>query len=251
MNLETNDFVIITTTPLQNAVEPLKNWEETKGRNVAVVTTAWINSNYDGYDLAEKMRNFLRDKYPSSAWGIEDVCLVGHYDSVPMRRCEQNTGYGKPETDFYYAELTLPDSQSWDADGDHLYGEDSDPIDFFAEVNVGRIPWSDPTIVTSICEKSVAFEQNNDPSFKKNILLIGTFFWPHTDNAVLMELKSDPEIHPWMEDWTRTTMYEEAESQYECDYDVSYAKVEEVWSEGTYAFVNWAGHGSPTACYEY
>jgi hypothetical protein len=66
-----------------------------------------------------------------------------------------------------------------------------------------------------------------------------------------MELKTDPEQHPWMEDWTRTTMYEEAQSQYECDYDVSYAKVEEVWSEGTYAFVNWAGHGSPTACYEY
>ena len=103
------------------------------------------------------MRNFLRDKYPSSEWGIEDVCLIGHYDDVPMRRCEQNTGYGKPETDYYYAELSLPDGQSWDADGDHKWGENSDPIDFYAEVNVGRIPWSSSTTVSDICQKSADY----------------------------------------------------------------------------------------------
>jgi hypothetical protein len=248
---QSNDFVIITQDSLASSASALADWEETKGKSVYVATTDWIDSNYNGYDLAEKMRNFLRDKYPSDEWGILDVCLIGHYDDVPMRRCAQSTGYGQPRTDFYYAELSLPDSESWDADGDHQYGENTDPIDFHAEINVGRIPWSDPDIVEHIIQKSIAFEQNQDESFKKNILLIGTFFWPDTDNAVLMELKTDPEQHPWMEDWTRTTMYEEAQSQYECDYDVSYAKVEEVWSEGTYAFVNWAGHGSPTACYEY
>jgi hypothetical protein len=168
-----------------------------------------------------------------------------------MRRTSQNTGYGQPETDYYYAELSLPDDESWDADSDHQYGEDTDPIDFYAEVNVGRIPWSDPDIVTNICEKSVAYEENDDPSFKENILLIGTFFWPDTDNAVLMEYKVDSDIHPWMADWNMTRMYEEAQSIYECDYDVSYENVKNVWSQGTYAFVNWAGHGSPTACYEY
>jgi hypothetical protein len=248
---ESNEYVIITQDSLTSSASALVDWEEMKGKSVHVATTSWIDTNYNGYDLAEKMRNFLRDKYPSNEWGILDVCLIGDYDDVPMRRCAQSTGYGQPRTDFYYAELSLPDSESWDADGDHQYGENSDPIDFHGEINVGRIPWSDPDIVENIIQKSIAYEQNQDESFKKNILLIGTFFWPDTDNAVLMELKTNPEIHPWMEDWTRTTMYEEAQSQYECDYDVSYSKVEEVWSEGTYAFVNWAGHGSPTACYEY
>ena len=246
-----NDFVIITLDSLTSSVETLVNWEESKGRSVYVATTTWIDSNYDGYDLAEKMRNFLLEKYPSDEWGVLYVCLVGDYDDVPMRLCAQDTGYGQPDTDYYYAELSLPDSQSWDADGDHQYGEDSDPIDFYSEVCVGRIPWSDPDTVENICQKTIAYEQNDDPSYKKNILLIGTFFWPDTDNAVLMEYKTDPEIHPWMEDWTKLRMYEEDQSSYECDYDVSYAKVEEVWSEGSYAFVDWAGHGSPTACYEY
>ena len=242
------DFVIITLDSLTSYVTSLVNWETSKGRTVNVVTTDWISSNYNGYDLAEKMRNFLRDKYPSGEWGIEDVCLIGHYDDVPMRRCWQDVGYGKPETDYYYAELSLPDSQSWDADGDHQYGEDSDPIDFTAEVNVGRIPWSSSSTVSDICQKSVDYEQNNDPNFKKNILLLGAFFWPDTDNAVLMEEKVD---QPWMSDWTMTRMYEDAQSSYPCDYDLSYSNVLSVWSSGTFAFVDWAGHGSPTACYEY
>ena len=250
-NRESYDYVIITLDSLTSKVTSLTDWEVSKGRSVYVATTSWIDSHYDGWDLAEKMRNFLRDKYPSEKWGILDVCLIGHYDDVPMRRCWQDVGYGKPETDYYYAELSLPDSQSWDADGDHRWGEDSDPIDFYSEVNVGRIPWSDPSTVEHICDKSVAYEQTNDPAFKKNILLIGTFFWPDTDNAVLMETKTDPDMHPWMEDWTMTRMYEEAQSSYPCDYDVSYANVKNVWSAGSYAFVDWAGHGSPTACYEY
>ncbi len=243
---DTYDYVIITLDSLTSSVTSLVNWEESKGKSVNVVTTSWIDSNYAGYDLAEKIRNFLRDKYPANEWGIEDVCLVGHYDDVPMRRCEQNTGYGKPETDYYYAELSLPDSQSWDADGDHKYGEDSDPIDFYAEVNVGRIPWSSSSTVSSICEKSVAYEQNSDPAFKKNILLLGAFFWSDTDNAVLMEEKVD---QSWMSDWTMTRMYEQGYSTYPSDYNLDYNTVKSVWSAGSYAFVNWAGHGSPTSCH--
>jgi len=139
-------------------VNDLVDWEEAKGKDVKVVTTSWISSNYNGYDLAEKIRNFLRDKYPSNEWGIEDVLIVGDYDNVPMRRCAQDVGYGKPETDYYYAELSLPDSQSWDADGDHQYGENSDPIDFYTEVNVGRIPWSSSSTVEHICEKTVSYD---------------------------------------------------------------------------------------------
>jgi hypothetical protein len=245
---EQYNYVIITLDSLTSSVTPLVDWETDKGRSVTVVTTSWISSNYAGYDLAAKMRAFLREKYPSNAWGVLDVCLVGGYDDVPMRRCAQDVGYGQPETDYYYAELSLADDQSWDDDGDHQYAENSDSIDFEAEINVGRIPWSDPATVESICEKSMAYEQNTDEGFKKNILLLGAFFWSDTDNAVLMEKKVDQE---WMTDWTMTRLYEDAQSSYPCDYDLTITNVENVWSEGTFAFVDWAGHGNPDACYEY
>jgi len=248
---EVYDYVIITLDSLTSSVDSLVDWETVKGRSVNVITTSWINSNYNGYDSAEKIRNFLRDKYPSDQWGIMDVCLIGNYDDVPMRRTAQNSGYGQPETDFYYSELTKPDIQSWDSDSDHQWGEDSDPIDFYGEVSVGRIPWSEPSTVEHICQKSVAYEQNYDESFKKNILLLGAFFWSDTDNAVLMEYKTNPTYQPWMEDWTKTRLYEDAQSSYPCDYDLTYSNVKNVWSSGTFAFVDWAGHGNPDACYEY
>ena len=245
------EFVIITLESLTSAVQPLVDWEVGKGRTVNVVTTTWIDENYTGYDLAEKIRNFLRDKYPSGEWGIENVCLVGDDVDVPMRRCWQDVGYGKPKTDFYYAELSLPDDQSWDADGDRRWGEDSDPVDFMPEVFVGRIPWSITSTVESICNRSVAYESNSDPAYKKNILLLGAFFWDDTDTAVLMEYKTDSSLHPWMTDWTRTRMYEKDFSSYPCDYPLTKGNVMSVWSSGAYAFVNWAGHGSPTACHKY
>lgn len=246
-NSELYDFVIITLPSLTESVTSLADWEGEKGRGVKVVTTEWIHATYKGVDLAQEIRNFLREKYPSGAWGVEDVLLVGHYDDVPMRRTAQNAGYGAPETDYYYAELSLPDSESWDLDEDGNYGEDSDPIDFYAEVNVGRIPWSEPGFVENICLRSVAFEQNNDPSFKKSILLLGAFFWADTDNAVLMEAKVN---QPWMSDWMITRMYEKNEnywSSYPCDHPLVHRNVMDVWPTGKYAFVNWAGHGTPTS----
>ncbi len=246
------DYVIITLDALTASVQPIVDWETAKGRNVHVATTTWIYANYTGYDNQEKIRNFLRDKYPTYAWGIEDVLLAGHYDDVPMRRCSVDLGYGEPETDFYYAELSLPDSASWDKDGDHKWGEKGDDFhDFVSEVNVGRIPWNNATTMQSICAKSVAFEQNTDPSFKKNILLLGAFFWPDTDNAVLMEYKTDPGLHPWMTDWTSTRLYEQGYTTYACDQDLTNSNARSVWSGGKYAFVNWAGHGSPTSCHIY
>ncbi|MGD8453858.1 MAG: C25 family cysteine peptidase [Phycisphaerae bacterium] len=244
-----HDYVIITLDSLVDAVAPLANWESAKGRTVEVVTTTWIASNYTGYDLAAKMRAFLREKYPSSEWGIENVLLVGHWDDVPMRLTWQDEGYGRPETDLYYAELSMPDNMSWDADGDHRWGEDSDPIDFYSEVNVGRLPWSDPAIVQSMCEKAANYEQNEDPGYKQNILLLGAYFWSDTDNAVLMEAKVD---QPWMDGWTMTRMYEKSSgwySDYDCDYPLQHSNVMAVWPQNRYAFVNWAGHGSPTSAH--
>jgi Peptidase family C25/Propeptide_C25 len=240
------EYVIITTAALETAVADLADWEYIKGKTTTVVTVEWIGSNYTGVDLAQKMRNFLLEKYPSGAWGIEDVCLAAHHSDVPMRQI-----YDDPDTDLYFAELSLPDNQSWDANSNGQYLDSGDSCDFYAEVNVGRIPWSDYSTVQHICQKSVAFEMTDDPAFKKNILLLGSYFWSDTDNAVLMEAKVD---QPWMTDWTMHRMYEKNAdyySTYPCDQELLHSNVVPEWSSGSYAFVNYAGHGSYDACHIY
>jgi len=245
------DFVLITPAALESAVSSLVAGEQEKGRSPEVVTVEWIDGQYSGTDQAARIRQFLREKYPTSEWGIRDVLIVGHHNEVAMRTGWVNLGYGRPRTDFYYAELSLPDEESWDLDGDGHYGEGSgDSIDFYAEVNVGRIPWSSASTVQSICDKSAAYEENADRSFKKNILLLGSYFWANTDNAVMMEAKVSP---AWMEEWSITRMYEKnatVYSSYDCDYELNHSNAVSIWSGGRFAFVNWAGHGSPSSSHQ-
>jgi len=243
---EPYEFVVITLEGLEDDVSALVEWEQQKGRTVQVVTTQWIAANYTGVDLAQRIRNFLRDKYSAGDWGIEHLLLVGHYDDLPMREVWQDLGYGRPQTDTYYAELSLPDSQSWDSDEDGRYAEDEDQIDFYTEISVGRIPFSDSRTVNDICRNAVDFEQDHDPSYKRNILLAGSFFWQDTDTAVLMEAIA---ALPHLDGWTATRMYEAGYSTYSMDYDISHANLVSEWSNNKYAVVSWGGHGSPTSAH--
>lgn len=249
INNESFDYVIITLESLTSAINSLVDWEIEKGRSVKVVTKEWIETNYSGIDLAQKIRNFLRDKYPSDKWGIQDLCIIGHWDDIPMRKTSQRLGNYEPaETDFYYAELSKPDKESWDSNCNGIFGEDNDQIDFYNEINVGRIPWSDFDTVQHICEKSVAFEKNNDPTFKNSILSLAAFIDHNTDGATFMEYCMNDTIHPWMSQWNKTRLYE-WNSKYSYDFILNHGNVIDVWSGGKFALVSWNAHGSPFGSY--
>lgn len=245
---ELHSLVIIAPDYLVPAVNSFMIFQQTIGLNPVITPLNWIDTNFEGVDLAEKMRNFLRNYYPSTKWGIENVLLIGDHTQTPMRKVWPEA---QPRTDFYLAELSLPDSESWDSDHDGKYFENGDNKDFYSEVHVGRIPWNDYETVQSICQKSVIYHMNDDVSFKKNILLLGAFFWEDTDCAYLMEKKVD---QPWMADWSKVRLYEKNDdfsSIFPCDYPLNHNNVTNIWSTGTFAFVNWAGHGSPISAHVY
>lgn len=250
---ESYNYVIITNDALAASVDPLVQWKNGIGYQVKVVTTAWIQSAYAGFDLVEQVRNFLKDKYLE--WGIEYVLLAGNLDVIPMRYCypdSSNHGYDEwfcPPTDYYYADLT----GDWDSDGDGFHGEFmQDAVDFVPEVYVGRLPWSDAGTLTDICNKLVAFESDTG-AWKSRALLLGTHAnfenqdhtdLPVMDFAVLMEkLKAD-----MLSGWTYTTMYEIEglePSIYSCDIPVTASNFVNEWAAGQYGVVNWGGHGAP------
>jgi len=254
---QTYDYVIITTDALTGALSQWVNWKETLGFSVNTVTTTWIQSNYSGSDLQQKIRNFLIDKYIE--WGIEYVLLVGDVSALPMRKCYPNPANHSPNseycppTDYYYADLT----GNWDSDGDGYYGEyNQDNVDFIPEVLVGRIPFSDTTSVTSICQKLVNFEQDTS-DWKNNALLLGAISnyanedntgFPRTDGAVLMETM----ISNMLSGWNYTTMYEQAGldpcTSY-CDLSLNSYNVVSNWSANDYGIVNWWAHGSSDAAW--
>jgi len=257
------DYVIITTTDLSDAItnSNFVNWKTILGYNIKIVyvTDSDITSQ-PGIDLAEQIRNFLREKYIE--WGINYVLFVGDYETVPMRYCypdpsnHQNTAGtpggtgGEVPTDYYFADLSSSDADSWDYDGDGYYGEyGQDNPDFAPEVYVGRIPVNDPSKITYALDKIVTFEQDKG-SWKNNALNAGAFFYfteelgsgvPAMDGAVCCAyIENDI-----MTDWTVSHYSEQAgleASVYNWD-PLSEAAVSSDWRDGQYSIVNWGAHG--------
>jgi len=258
---EIHDYVIITTDELKNATDELKNWKEAIGYSVKVLTTSWIETNYDGIDLQEKIRNFLIDKYKE--WEIDYVLIVGSSDKIPMRTCYLNPynhedEYSIVETDYYYADLT----GSWDFDSDGYFGEwRQDKPDFYPEVYVGRIPSNEKERVRNICQSIINFESSNE-TWKRNALLIGAILyyknytdmwgkWNLVDGAALME-KCRQNIFQ-QNGFDVTTLYEKEglnPSKYPCDYKLNHSNVLMEYKKG-YGIVNMVGHSSSSGIYRW
>ena len=260
---ETYDYIILTTAGLEEAVSAsgFPAWKTALGHTVRTVRTtdAEITSQ-PGSDLAQKIRNFLRAQY--GAWGIEYVLIVGDYATVPMRVCYPDPDFhvydpsdpglvapGTP-TDYYYADLSLPDDVSWDSDGDGYPGEhgDDDP-DFLAEVAVGRIPVSDSARVAYTLEKTVAFEQDAG-AWKNNALHAGAIlFYENQDHSGHLFVDGatclDSIERGLMSGWDVSRFSEQAglsPSTFSWA-PLTQAAFASAWRTGERAVVNWAGHG--------
>lgn len=254
-NTATYEYIIITTPELEQSVLFLQQWRELTGFSTKMVNTTWIMENYQGIDLQQQIRSFLKDVY--SSWNVKYVLLVGSIDTIPMRDCYPNRNnhgyYGKTPTDYYYADLT----GNWDRDNDGYFGERiDDNQDFTAEVIVGRIPVDDPETVDSICQKIIEFEKN-DGEWKQDALMIGALLflenqyndqsYEKTDGATVMEEVWKKIYSP--NDFQRTTLYEQeglTTSDYTSDYALTKDNVLNQITKG-YGLVNWNAHGSSTA----
>lgn len=145
-NLPTLDdpysMIVITDSQREAYFTDFINWKEDQGVHTGLFLVEDIYSNYSGIDPQTQIRNFIIDAYEtysSTSYPLEYVFLGGDDEIVPIRGCYGQVGgtvdYSIP-TDMYYGCL----DGDWDADGDGIYGEPNDNVDFFSEVAVGRIP---------------------------------------------------------------------------------------------------------------
>ncbi|OYT29705.1 hypothetical protein B6U98_01365 [Thermoplasmatales archaeon ex4572_165] len=167
-------YVIITSNELEeyfnNFVAYKNNFISTRTMNLS-----YINSNFYGRDLQERIRESIRYAYQN--WNTEYVLLGGDVNIIPYRglfgkaidhKGELLIDYDIP-ADIYYASL----DGTWDDDGDGIYGEDQlnsicDEADLIAEVYVGRAPVENKAEVATFTNKVISFETSPKP---KKILL--------------------------------------------------------------------------------
>lgn len=257
------DVLIITDAGNVNGITNSNylDWKRSLGFEVKIVLiTDPAITGQPGVDLAEQIRNYLRDSY--GPLGIRYVLLVGDVVTVPMRYCFPNPNNhtnnwpdpgnpgGAVPTDYYYADLSWDDDVSWDSDGDGYHGEyTQDMPDFLADVIVGRIPHNYNFWITYALDKLVAFEQDTG-DWKRNALNLATIMFygnedhsgePVSDGGDCMTIIEDQA----MSGWNCTHMSEQAglaPSRYPWPA-ISEAAVSDAWREGEFSVVNWACHG--------
>lgn len=149
------DQVIITNQALSAEFQEIADWKTKKGLPTKIVTTEWIEQNYDGLDLQEKIRKFI--SYAFTNWGTIWVLIGGDTNIVPIRSAwishfqREDLLISNPNgefipTDMYYACL----DGNWNADGDITFGES----------NYNRN--NDGTIVYNGCGPQYIFDNNKD-----------------------------------------------------------------------------------------
>ena len=260
-NFPTYDYVIITTEDLYNAItsSTFIGWKTLIGYTIKIVNISDNEiASQTGQDLPEKIRNFLRSYYQE--WGIEFVLIVGNHATIPMRYCYPDpTNHrfdifdwtsGEVPTDYYYADLSSSDAESWDLDGDGYYGEyGQDMPDFFPEVYVGRIPTNVKSRITYALDKIVTFEQDTGV-WKENALHAGAFFYftnegnsgnPAMDGAKLLYYIENDIMTGWtISHYSEQLGLETSVYSWPALNEVSFIND---WRNGKYSIVNWQGHG--------
>jgi len=170
----TYDYCIITNSTLEPYFQRLVNWRTRTGYRGVVRTTSWINSNYTGRDLQEKIRNFIRDYFNNQ--GTMWVLLGGDNGIVPARRAWAVVGSdtGNIPCDLYYGDLQW----SWDSDNDNIFGEYGvDTTDLYYDVYIGRASVDDTNQVKTFVNKVITHETNPPTGYLRRILLVDDSLW--------------------------------------------------------------------------
>jgi len=180
-------YVIVTPSAFSSAVESLATWKEQLGFSVQKTTLEYVYNNFPGRDKPEKLREFIKESYYTN--GTEYYLLVGDCDICPAREVWDpamgpGLDNGTEPCDLYFECL----DGDWDADGDSLFGEMEDDVDFFPEVKVGRLPVNTVQEAATVCKTIRKIEEDPEPGdwIKKFLLLANTAF-TYGDSAAALD----------------------------------------------------------------
>ncbi|HEC82644.1 MAG TPA: hypothetical protein ENI53_02015, partial [Thermoplasmatales archaeon] len=161
------DFLVITPQKWENALQTLKEHKDSHGIRTLILTTEEIYSRYNGRDSAEKIKYAIKGSIEE--YGIKYVMLVGDADNIPDRQSYVPSGsYEKHfPSDLYYADIYFSDGSfsSWDSNNNNRFGEykydgNTDTVDLYPDVAIGRITCSTDTELNTIIQKIINYEKS-------------------------------------------------------------------------------------------
>ncbi|MBC8490303.1 MAG: hypothetical protein H8D45_30170 [Bacteroidetes bacterium] len=182
-----DNFLIIAPDDFIDELQGLKNYKDCTGRPATLVNLTWVDNNFTGSDLPEKVKKCI-DYYRQNN-NILYAMLVGDCDKFPVRYCRAyNTEWGSKyyPSDLYYADLynSSYNFDDWDGDNDGIIGEmdfsggtnislvNLDGIDMYPDIALARVPASTGAEVTTYVNKIIDYELKAPGSWFNNAMLV-------------------------------------------------------------------------------
>ncbi len=170
-DLEYGQYVIITHPDYEGAAQELADWKTAKGVPTGVYTTTWVNANYTGADLGQRMRAFLTDCRDE---GADYVLIFGDDDRVACKdvKLVGSSSYSTvAPSDLYFADIndTAPGADLWNRNGNGTWGEVPYPyqypqpsgydlVDYHPDLWVGRASVNSTSEAELFVDKVLCYE---------------------------------------------------------------------------------------------
>ena len=153
------EYLLITRRRFVDDFQRLINWRQSQGYDARIVTIENIYFNSIGADLQEKIRNYI--KQAVSTRNIDYITLAGDINDIPTRSAFAFDAHTSSEIandipcDMYYSCL----NGDWNANGNDIFGEDDDNVDYFPDVYVSRISVSNSNEAENYITKMINYEK--------------------------------------------------------------------------------------------
>ncbi|KYK25848.1 hypothetical protein AYK20_04125 [Thermoplasmatales archaeon SG8-52-1] len=205
------DMVIIAPDEFSASIQPLIDHKNSHSVKTFLKTTEEIYSEYNGCDVAEEIKLFIRDAVEQ--WSIRYVMLVGGKNETPVRystiylRNKTNSFYPVQMlkssvisdsyiSDLYYADIYDGDGKfcTWDSNNNGIFGEMDDneiidQVDLYPDVYIGRLLCYTPSEVTIVVKKIIDYETTTyGKNWFENLILCGGDTFPYTYEEVIVKL---------------------------------------------------------------
>ena len=195
-----NTLLIIAPEEFSDALQPLITHKNHYGITTTLKTTETIASQYTGRDLPEQIKYAIKDAIETD--GTSYVLLVGGIEKIPVRYSYVSMWADDENviTDLYYSDIydAHGNFSSWDTNHNDKFGENSDQVDLYPDVHLGRLACDNLNDVNITVDKIIHYEtETYGATWFNNMIFIGgnTFRWsPGNDgednNKVIMGIMS-------------------------------------------------------------
>ena len=159
------DLLIIAPSDWLADLQPFVEHKEMHGIRTKLVSIQQAEAML-GNDDAERIKRFIQ--YEIEHDGIKYVLLVGSAKIFPIRYSHVYDGEESQfVSDLYYADIYDADGQfsSWDTNNNGIYGEykykgNTDDVDLYPDVYVGRIACSNKNELNTVLNKIMEYEDS-------------------------------------------------------------------------------------------